>query len=82
MSQSKIKFISGWSNPGGGTIHQIALTNLLNDNGFDCTFYGPHEWHLDKCRGELHRDFSLDKDDILISHFINSSKRTSLLAFF
>jgi len=74
VSQSKIKFISGWSNPGGGTIHHIALTNLLNDNGFDCTFYGPHKWHLDKCRGELHRDFSLDKDDILISHFINIDK--------
>lgn len=74
MSQSKVKILSGWSLPGGSTTHHISLTNLLNDNGVDCTFYGPHEWHLDKCEGDLHPNFILDENDILISHFINIDK--------
>ena len=51
MSQYRVKIISGWSLPGGSTTHHISLTNLLNENGYDCTFYGPHEYHLDKCQG-------------------------------
>tara|TARA_R110000824_G_scaffold196048_3_gene379052 strand:+ start:1250 stop:2029 length:780 start_codon:yes stop_codon:yes gene_type:complete len=67
---SKVNLISSWSRPGGGTIAHIALTNLLNDNGVDCTFYGPHDWHMDKCRGALLKDAVWEADDILISHFI------------
>jgi len=66
--------MSGWSNPGGGTIHHIALTNLLNDNGFDCTFYGPHTWHLDQCKGGLLQDAVVTPDDIAITHFIQVPK--------
>lgn len=67
-----VKLISGWSNPGGSTIHHIKLTNLLNENGYDCTFYGPHDWHLDKCKsGKLDESVinGLKNTDILISHF-------------
>jgi hypothetical protein len=67
---SKVKIVSGWSNPGGSTVHHIGLTNLLNQNGFDCTFYGPHEWHMDKCKSSHIKDCKLTGDDILISHFI------------
>jgi hypothetical protein len=67
---SKVKIVSGWSNPGGSTIHHIGLTNLLNENGFDCTFYGPHKWHMDKCKSSHIKDCKLTGDDILISHFI------------
>jgi len=67
---SKVKIVSGWSNPGGSTLHHIGLTNLLNENGFDCTFYGPHEWHMDKCKSGHIKDCKLTADDILISHFI------------
>jgi len=67
---SKIKLISGWSNPGGGTIAHIGLANLLNDNGYDCTFYGPHKWHMDKCKADSLDKCLLGPDDILISHFI------------
>lgn len=70
MDMAKIKIISSWSNPGGGTIANINLTNLLNENGFDCTFYGRHEWHLDKCKGKLLEEFIGDPSDILITHFI------------
>ena len=73
---SKVLLISGWSNPGGSTIHHIALTNLLNDNGIDCTFYGPHEYHLNKCKSGTIADLGpagpakVEKDDIVISHFV------------
>ena len=67
---SLIKIVSGWSNPGGSTVHFIELCNLLNDNGFNCTFYGPHDWHLDKCRSDTVDKVSLDEGDILVSHFL------------
>ena len=67
---SKVKIVSGWSNPGGSTVHHIGLTNLLNDNGYDCTFYGPHEWHMDKCKSDHISKCLLTADDTLISHFI------------
>ena len=66
----KVKIVSGWSNPGGSTAHHISLTNLLNDNGYDCTFYGPHDWHKDKCKSASIQECRLDSEDILISHFI------------
>lgn len=66
----KVKIVSGWSNPGGSTTHHINLTNLLNDNGYDCTFYGPHDWHKDKCKSASIQECRLDSEDILISHFI------------
>jgi hypothetical protein len=67
---SKVKIVSSWTNPGGGTVAHISLTNLLNDNGIDCTFYGPHEWHLDKCRGDHINNAQLSEKDTLVSHFI------------
>jgi len=70
----KIKILSGWSNAGGSTTHHISLTNLLNDNGIDCTFYGPNPWHLDKCKAGMLDDSKVSSNDILISHFINYHK--------
>lgn len=66
----QVKIVSGWSNPGGSTLHHISLTNLLNENGIDCTFYGPHEWHRDKCKSGHISDCKLTVYDTLISHFI------------
>jgi len=65
-----IKLVSGWTRPGGGTIANIALTNLLNENGVECIFYGPDEWHLDKCKGGLLKDALFYEEDTVISHFI------------
>tara|TARA_R110000737_G_scaffold342841_1_gene368113 strand:+ start:4932 stop:5705 length:774 start_codon:yes stop_codon:yes gene_type:complete len=65
-----VNIISGWSNPGGSTIHHINLTNILNANGHDCTFYGPHEWHLDKCDGVFLKEWEdAEGLDVTISHF-------------
>lgn len=68
--KQRVKIVSGWSNPGGSTAHHISLTNLLNENGFDCTFYGPHQWHLDKCQSGMIQDAGVNVHDIIISHFI------------
>lgn len=68
--QEKIKLVSGWSSPGGSTQHHIKLTNLLNANGYDCTFYGPHEWHLDKCKSGKLNDCKITVYDTVISHFL------------
>tara|TARA_R110001583_G_scaffold29368_2_gene102903 strand:+ start:1657 stop:2454 length:798 start_codon:yes stop_codon:yes gene_type:complete len=77
MKQS-VKIISGFSNTGGSTYFFIRLTNLLNRHGYDCTFYGPHEWHLDKCKSGYIGGPPRSRDsastyptDIVVSHFID-----------
>ena len=69
---SKVKIVSSWTRPGGGTVAHIALTNLLNENGYDCTMYGPHDWHLDKCKSDKFANCNIGPDEILISHFIQA----------
>jgi len=72
----KIKIMSGWSNPGGSTVAFINLCTLLGRKGYDCTFYGPHEWHLDKCRGGTLEECSLnDPEERLIVHFLKLPRR-------
>lgn len=66
-----VRILSGWSNPGGSTVAFINLTNLLNDAGIDTVFYGPHKWHLDKCKAEPTDRLDItDKDDVLIAHYV------------
>tara|TARA_R100001244_G_C5149068_1_gene129345 strand:+ start:188 stop:997 length:810 start_codon:yes stop_codon:yes gene_type:complete len=70
MSDStKVKIVTGWSKPGGSTIAHINLCNLLNDNGIDCTLYGPDVWHLDKCKSDKSENLREENNDIIISHF-------------
>lgn len=70
-----IKIITGWSNKGGSTFAFINLTNALNEAGYETILYGPHEWHLDKCKSGLLKDFLLEKDDSLIVHFLQLKGR-------
>jgi hypothetical protein len=73
-----IKIISGWSEKGGSTFAFINLTNALNERGYDTIFYGPHKWHLDKCKsGILTQDFfsSINNSDNLIFHFLTLNDR-------
>lgn len=70
-----IKIITGWSNKGGSTFAFINLTNALNEAGYETVLYGPHEWHLDKCKSGLLKDFSPEKDDSLIVHFLQLKGR-------
>lgn len=81
MKKPKVKIISGWSNPGGSTTAFINLCNLFNLNGIDCTFYGPHEWHLDKCQASTFDPdpFNDNAECVLISHFCQIPEQTNLL---
>lgn len=71
-----IKILTGWSAPGGSTESFIRLTNEFNSRGFDATLYGPHDWHLDKCKSSmLVNEMSIAKDDVVMVHFLDINKR-------
>lgn len=70
-----IKIISGHSERGGSTTVFIALTNELNRLGIDCIFYGPHAYHLNKCKSGVITDATFESDDIFITHFLRLKSR-------
>jgi hypothetical protein len=72
---STLKIISGYSERGGSTTVFITLTNIFNKNGINCIFYGPHTWHLDKCRAGLIQDATFAKEDTFITHFVKLKQR-------
>lgn len=74
----KIKILSGWSNKGGSTFAFIRLTNELNKIGYDTTFYGAHEWHLDKCKSDLLKNYIPNKEDVVIIHFLTLKERLNV----
>jgi hypothetical protein len=75
LNSQKIKILTGFSDRGGSTNVFVNLTNQLNKNGFDCRLYGPHDWHLDKCRSALTNEINFNENDILITHFVNLPER-------
>ena len=71
LSVATVRILSGWSNAGGSTTAFINLTNLLNDNDIDAVFYGPHTWHLDKCRAASTQSLDItNPEDVLIAHYV------------
>ena len=62
-----IKIFTGFSDGGGSTIAHINLVNELNNLNIPAILYGPHEWHLNKCKSELLSNFdgNIKKDDII-----------------
>jgi len=73
-----VKIISGYTDKGGSTVALIELTNTLNKNGFNATFYGPHEWHKDKCQSGDLKDLQLSETDTIITHFIRLDERPNV----
>lgn len=73
-----IKIVSGHSEKGGSTTAFINLTNFFNENGIDCIFYGPHHWHLDKCKSDLIKNLKLLPSDLIISHYFKFDKRPNV----
>jgi len=71
----KVKIISGYTDKGGSTTALINLTNYFNENGIDCTLYGNQNWHLDKCNSGTLKDVRYQKQDIVISHFLQLKQR-------
>ena len=63
---------------GGSTEAFINLTNLFNKNGYECCLYGSDKFPAKRCNFKFISEFDLNKNDILISHFINP---TNLLLF-
>ena len=73
---SKIKIITGWSNPGGSTVALINLCNLFNDNGHECVLYGPHDWHLGQCPADLFEKCKVNEPgESIITHFLKFPER-------
>jgi len=71
-----VKIISGWSNTGGSTEAFINLTNALNGIGIDTTFYGPHDYHLIKCKADKLDNLKvISPNDIFICHFLRLPNR-------
>ena len=71
-----IKIVSGWSAEGGSTFSLMELCDLFNERGVDCTFYGPHDWHLDKCSSaDKTENIRLSPDDTLLFHFMEMPQR-------
>lgn len=70
-----IKIISGFTDKGGSTTVFINLTNAFNAAGYNCTLYGPHPWHLNKCKSGLIGDATFDSEDIFITHFVRLKMR-------
>ena len=73
---TKIKILSGWSNPGGSTTSFINLCNLFSESGLDCTFYGPHEFHLGQCKSDSLENCAVNEEgEILIIHYLKIPAR-------
>jgi glycosyltransferase involved in cell wall biosynthesis len=70
-----VKIVSDISLAGGSTIILINLTNLFNSKGIDTTFYGPHDFHLDKCKSKPFTDFLFEENDIILSHHLRFDRR-------
>jgi hypothetical protein len=73
-----VKIVSGYTDKGGSTTAFINLTNFLNDNGIECTFYGGQSWHLDKCKSGTLNELTYDEDDIIIFHFMELKERPNV----
>lgn len=73
-----IKIITGYSGPGGST---IALRNLCKEflkRDIPCEMYGPHDWFIDSKYTKLINEVKVDKDDKLITHFIDLNQKPPL----
>lgn len=53
QTEFDVGIFSGWSDVGGSTESFINLTNLFNENGINTVFFGPHSWHLGKCKSAI-----------------------------
>lgn len=61
-----IKIVSGHSYPSGPTLALVNLCNQFNSRGYACVFYGPDNWHADKCKSGKLADFIPAAGDIII----------------
>jgi hypothetical protein len=60
---------------GGSTTALINLTNALNKRKISTTMFGPHDWHLTKCKAKPTSKLKIHFSDYLVLHFVNPEKR-------
>jgi hypothetical protein len=72
-----IKIATGYSEKGGSTSAFIDLTNELNKRGYETTLYGPHNFHMGKCKSDMLGNIVINEEDILICHFLQLPNRPS-----
>lgn len=65
-----IKILTGYSDLGGSTVAFVNLCNAFNKFGIDCTLYGNHSWHLNKCKAKKLTELTLSANDIVIYHYL------------
>ena len=70
-----IKIVTGYSEKGGSTSAFIDLANELNQRGYETTLYGPHNFHIGKCKSDMLDNIIINEDDILICHFLQLPNR-------
>ena len=70
-----IKVVSGWGGPGGSTVAFSNLVNLFNRKGRAACLYTPTKWEGVTCKWDSHQNIKFNKDDKLIYHFMNFTKR-------
>jgi len=73
-----IKIITGYSERGGSTVALVNLTNKLNEMGYDTIMYGPHQYHLDKCKSGLYTPDvikNITPNDSVIAHYLKLPNR-------
>jgi hypothetical protein len=88
QTRQKLKFLTGWSNPGGSTECILDLASELSAShpSWLVEVYGPHTYHLDiisRCSGDkfppgmsgFHsEDFIPEPTDIVVAHFVTLPK--------
>jgi glycosyltransferase involved in cell wall biosynthesis len=70
-----VKIVSNISHEGGSTIILINLTNLFNSKGINTIFYGPHDFHMGKCKSKKLNQLKFRKNDIVMTHHIKYDSR-------
>jgi len=76
-----IKIVSSISLPGGLTQALINLCNLFNQHDYPCTFYAPPGWHLESCQSGILKQFSYEKDDIVLANQLRIDSRPNVRQF-
>jgi len=81
--KQSVCIITGISLAGGSTIAHVNLCNLLNNNEFDCTLYGPHDWPEDKCRFKnlQTEKVQVTPESVIIAHFMDITQRIASKKF-
>lgn len=78
IKKPKVKVLTGFSEKGGSTYAISRLVNFFNKKGIETVLYGPHDYHLNICKSDLHSNFNFEPDDILITHFVDLQERPNV----